>query len=162
MPSINLVARDSICGYGRVYDRRLDRCVRVYSKWDNWGRWILLGAAILLFALSLACCFRSRRQRQRGRTPMYGTGWMAPQTGKFAPQQPQWGGQGGYGLQNQPPQGPAPPPYGQDHYAPPPADGYGQGSPYAGYNPQETGVQQPPSTYQPPYYAPPAGPPPGK
>lgn len=126
---------------------------------------IIIALAIVL--IFLTCC-RSRRQRRRGRQPMYGTGWMAPQNGKFGvpPQQHQgWGSQGGYHMQGQ---APPPPPYPQEHYGqqqggygpPPGQEGYGQ-SPYAGYAPVETGVQQPPNAYQ-PAYAPPMGPPPGK
>lgn len=161
---------DFRCRSGYVYDSRRHGCVR-RSRWNSWGRWVLLAIIVaMVFVLVALTCIRSRRQRRRGRQPMFGTGWMAPQGGKFGvpPQQQQWGGgppQGGYPMQGQ-----APPPYPQEHYGPPPGqygpppgqEGYGAPqSPYAGYAPAETGVQQPPNAYQ-PSYAPPMGPPPGK
>lgn len=147
------------CGIGEVYDRSRNRCVR-RSNWSFWGRWVLLALALgFILLLFVLFCVRSRRARRRGARPMYGTGWMAPAGGKFAPAPPQqqWGAPpGGYGMQGQPPP-PPPPAYGQEHYGPPPPGP----SPYAGYGPPDGGIQQPPGTYQ-PVYSPPTGPPPGK
>lgn len=66
------------CGWinGRYY-----RCP---TRWSSWGRWVLAGAAIFLFCILLmSLCCMARRRRKHGTKPYYGTGWMAPNGGKF-------------------------------------------------------------------------------
>jgi hypothetical protein len=130
------------------------------SRWNSWGRYVLAGAAILLFLIVLLSCLcMARRRRKRGHRPYYGTGWMAPP--------PKYGAhQNDYSLnQNQQQQ------YsGQNYQNPPPAYGqqYPQQPQYTGttFNPndgyygQNSGVQSPPVSYQPDnMYPPPPGPP---
>jgi len=147
-----LVARDCYRdSWGRV------RC----SRWSSWGRWVVVGVAIFFFLLlALSCMCVARRRRKRGVSPYYGTGWMAPNGGKFGNQGAynqgygnnqhqmynynQGGAQGGY----------------QQPYASPPAYGGQPQQDY--YGGQQYGVQSPPATYQQNSYAPPPGPPPGK
>lgn len=101
--------------------------------------------------------------------PVYGTGWMAPQGGKFGVQNQNGYNMGGYnaGGHGQQTSG-----HGPEYANPPPA--YGQQAPqYTGstFNPsdgyygqqQQGHVQPPTNTYQPDnVYSPPVGPPPGK
>ncbi|KAL7909281.1 hypothetical protein GGI35DRAFT_376187 [Trichoderma velutinum] len=178
---VDLFARDDGCGYGYFFD---GIGCRRKSGWYFWGRWVLAGIAIL-FALGLLfCCLCvSRRNRRRGATPMYGTGWFsgapAAQTSRpsgnnkhnnngYEMNNYQTGyTQGGY-SQQQPPYGEgygytSPPPYGQAPVGNQTTgttfnanDGYMTGQP-------QYGVQQPQTSYNPDgHYQPPAGPPPGK
>jgi len=107
-----------------------------YSKWDAWGRWVVLaGIIIFFFLLYLAfSCFTARRRRRRGLQPYRGTGWFAgpapPYNQHYYPNQPN---------------NPAPP------YTPHSQPGYGF------YGGQQSGVEMQPQqpVYQPePVYAP--------
>ncbi|KAF2174251.1 hypothetical protein M409DRAFT_16515 [Zasmidium cellare ATCC 36951] len=121
------------------------------SRWNGWGRWVLLGViiafAILVFILF--ACFTARRRRRIGRKPFMGTGWAAGPNNNQAPQQQpmQYNSGGQYsspGYQNKPSdmeQGGAAQSYYQPQYSQPP--GYGQ----------QTAA---PGTYQPPTQPPPA------
>ncbi|KAI9655052.1 MAG: hypothetical protein M1831_005012 [Alyxoria varia] len=149
--------------YGNYYGNRR------YSRWDSWGRWIVLAVivAVVLLIFFLASCITARKRRRRGNAPMYGTGWMAPQHGPV-----NYYGPGGPNAQphygNQQYQQP-PPNYNASnagYYGGQPQDQYGQ---QGGYYGQQTGTElQPPSgTYQPPrggenVYQAPDGPPPQK
>ncbi|KAH7328819.1 chitin synthesis regulation, resistance to congo red-domain-containing protein [Stachybotrys elegans] len=169
MDELHLFPRQG-CRYGYHYNGRF--CVR-NSGWYWWGRWVLAGILIVLIIITLiSCSITARRRRRRGLQPYYGTGWMATgqkydsnnngypmnnyQQGGYQPTYPQQQGAYGGGWTNPPPA------YGQ------PQQQY-TGTPYnpneGGYfgNEQQTGVQQPPNSYQPQQvYSPPAGPPPGK
>jgi len=133
------------------------------SGWSSWGRWVALAVivvAVLLLAF-LFSCYNTRRRRQRGQTPMYGTGWM--------PGHKPAGNQTGY-YNN----GAAAPPYSL------PVDNQYTGNTFNsnegyygnaynnGYGAQQGGIelQQPQHSYQPrggdPVYEAPQGPPPGK
>ena len=113
----------------------------------------------------------ARRRRKRGRQPFYGTGWMAPNGGKFGHHQQagayntgagynQGYNQGGHQMYNYN-QGAAPQgTYNQPYNSPPAYGGQQQQDSY--YGGQQYGVQTPPATYQHNSYAPPPGPPPGK
>jgi hypothetical protein len=146
------------------------------SRWDSWGRWVVLGIIIVLIILAVASLtITARRRRRRGRMPMYGTGWMAPTEGKFGvppPYPPPPGDVQLSGVTS----GPPPPMYGSPppNYPPnyPPAQ-YQQNQPTGqtfnsndGYygQPNSAGfVQQPTGTFQRDnVYEPPAGPPPRK
>ncbi|KAJ5983553.1 hypothetical protein N7481_005652 [Penicillium waksmanii] len=60
------------------YYYRSDGCYR--SDWYIWGRWVVLVAiAVLVFTGIALFTFIARRRRNRGLSPYYGTGWMAPQ-----------------------------------------------------------------------------------
>ncbi|KAH6606513.1 hypothetical protein Trco_005666 [Trichoderma cornu-damae] len=178
-PYGDLFARDDGCGYGYFFDGI--RCRRK-SGWYFWGRWVLAGIAIVLALILLTSCLCiSRRNRRRGAPPMYGTGWFSGagsgrpggnnktntahemnnypsgynQVGSGPPQPPYGEGYMGYT---------SPPPYGQ-----PPVDSQMTGTTFNAHDgymvgqPQQYGVQQPQSAYQPGgNYQPPAGPPPGK
>ncbi|PNY24735.1 Uncharacterized protein TCAP_05339 [Tolypocladium capitatum] len=160
-----------------------------YSRWYDWGRWIVVGAIIVIIILAMfSCACLARRRRRRGAQPLYGTGWMAP--GSKA------GGQGGHAMNNyqsgynpqgydqqggynqaynqQQPQQPyggfanPPPAYGQQQQHPQytgttfnPNDGYYGDQSHQ--QQQQYGVQPPQSAYQRDgQYNPPTGPPPGK
>ncbi|KAI0392386.1 chitin synthesis regulation, resistance to congo red-domain-containing protein [Xylariaceae sp. FL0594] len=141
------------CPGNSYWSNRYNRCVNG-SAWYWYGRWIFTGVIILLFFLVFFLWARrnSRGRRRRGMAPMYGTGWMAPNSGQQY-NNPQGYSNNGY---SQPP----PPPYGgapqqsypmENRY--PPNDGqYGQ---------QASGVEPPKNVYH-GDYAPPAGPPPRK
>ncbi|KAK4151668.1 chitin synthesis regulation, resistance to congo red-domain-containing protein [Chaetomidium leptoderma] len=132
------------------------RCYSDGSSWYWWGRWVFAGIAVLFIVLVFAGLFRnSRRRRQRGNQPMYGTGWMAPAPPPYYPPPPQ------YSAQDQQGQG----------YAPPGGYKYGQNDGYYGGNQEGIQLQQPAGTYHRgtdadyappsgPEYAPPPGPPP--
>ncbi|KAI9048355.1 hypothetical protein LZ554_008147 [Drepanopeziza brunnea f. sp. 'monogermtubi'] len=137
------------------------------NRWDSWGRWVALILVVIFFLLMGYLFSVTRRRRQRGMAPMYGTGWI-PGTGPKPPQ-------GQWAQQNHGQNG------GPSHYvAPPPPymgnqatgttfnsnDGY-----YGGHANQAGGagieLQQPQSSYHPQrggddVYTAPAGPPPGK
>ncbi|KAI1828048.1 chitin synthesis regulation, resistance to congo red-domain-containing protein [Xylaria intraflava] len=126
-------------------------CIRG-DPWFWYGRWILL-AVLLVFVFLLLftyACLQSRRRRRQGMSPMYGTGWMAPNNGQYY----------------NPPQA-----YNSEAYhQPPPAYGApGQSYPMDNryqtadgqYNRQASGVEPPKNVYS-GDYAPPAGPPPNK
>lgn len=171
-----LIRRDWMCPPGYTYSN--GNCYR--SSWYNWGRWVVLAIAVGLFLIVLLSCLSvARRRRRRGVRPMYGTGWMAPQSGK-------WGNTNQHQMndynqnysnyQAYPPQNngfqpqeayggyPAPPP--------PPAYGQHQQPQYTGttfntsdgyYATGAAGVQPPQGVYQrDEVYGPPQGPPPGK
>ncbi|THC99535.1 hypothetical protein EYZ11_000995 [Aspergillus tanneri] len=93
---------------------------------------------------------------------MYGTGWIAPNTGAQWQQPQQYPNQAppappGYQPQQPPPQS-YPANYGQNQGYFGQNQGYNQGYP----GPQEYGLQQPPNAYaREGVYSPPAGPPPG-
>ncbi|KAH8180003.1 chitin synthesis regulation, resistance to congo red domain-containing protein [Sarocladium implicatum] len=163
MESHQFVRRAS-CYYNRYGQR-------VCNRWSSWGRWVVAGAAIFFFLLlALSCLCVARRRRKRGHQPFYGTGWMAPQGGKFGHQQPAAGynngynngyNQGGHQMYNYNQGAPQQGAYNQP-YASPPAYGGPQGND-GYYGGQQYGVQTPPATYQQHNsYAPPPGPPPGK
>lgn len=143
------------CPTGYYYSN--GRCYR-RSGWYYWGRWVVAGVIIFLviFLCATMACINSRRRRKRGLNPMYGTGWMAPNSKYGGPHPPNQQWASGYGN-NAPP----PPPYGG-----PPQQQYG-GSPYGQPPPQNAdfgqteGVQQPPNAYH-GVYSPPPGPPPGQ
>lgn len=110
----------------------------------------------------------ARRRRKRGVSPYYGTGWMAPNAGKFGA----GGGHNSYPMNNQQSGYYAGGGGGGATYNPPPA--YGANEPqYTGttFNPQDgyygnqqynSGLQSPPNAYQPDNVYPPApAPPPG-
>jgi hypothetical protein len=115
----------------------------------------------LPLADNIGRCYNTRRRRQRGQSPMYGTGWM--------PGHKPAGNQPGY-YNN----GAAAPPYS------PPVDNQYTGNTFNsnegyygnaynnGYGAQQGGIelQQPQHSYQPrggdPVYEAPQGPPPGK
>jgi hypothetical protein len=172
--------RRTRCGWynGVYYDCR--------GGWYHWGRWVLAGAALLVFFLVLlSCCCLARRRRKRGVTPYYGTGWMAPNGGKFGgttQTYPMNGHQTGYYNNNndggQYYAGGTNPNYGAGGgatYNPPPAYGVASQDPqYAGNNTSpnngyfgnsqyNTGPQSPPNAYQRDnVYPPPPAPPGGK
>lgn len=155
------------------------------SSFHSWGRWVVVGIVIfaaLCFILFCTCC--ARRRRKKGHKPMYGTGWMAPQGGKWgvgnqnnATQMNTYGqgynqggyNQGGYnqGWNQQQPG------YNAGAYQQPPAYGQQQQPQYTGttFNPNDGYYgnqggypQQPGNTYQRDAgaFEPPPGPPPGK
>ncbi|EME41968.1 hypothetical protein DOTSEDRAFT_72911 [Dothistroma septosporum NZE10] len=120
-----------------------------YSRWDRWGRWVLLGVilfvAILIFFLF--SCISSRRRRKVGQKPIMGTGWAAAGQPQYnsAPMQQNY--------QNPPPQ------YQQNNAQ------YGQNADYYGGNQYGNNTQYQPPVGAPPnesygQYAPPSGPPP--
>ncbi|KAK3356259.1 chitin synthesis regulation, resistance to congo red-domain-containing protein [Neurospora tetraspora] len=125
-----------------------------YSAWYYYGRWVLLGIAILCVFLSVFLMARrnSRRRRVQGTQPMYGTGWMAPAPPPYAP--PQYSAQ--------------PPPGSQGGYYAPNMNGQKQPDLNGGYyGNQQEGVQlqQPASAYHrgpDEQFAPPDGPPPNQ
>ncbi|KAI1490659.1 chitin synthesis regulation, resistance to congo red-domain-containing protein [Biscogniauxia mediterranea] len=150
-----------LLGVRQYYDcpegtyRRYGQC---YSAWNWYGRWIFAAVVVVIVLLIffLWAFFNSRRRRRQGAQPMYGTGWMAPNSGHG-----RWPQQQGYNS------------------APPPAYGAPQGQSYPmdpqytgttfqpsdGYYGQQTGVQQPKNAYhgnETNEYAPPEGPPPRK
>jgi len=166
-PSTVFTKRDFCNGY---------YCDNYYgSGWDNWGRWVALVVIVVFFFLLAFLFTCTRRRRQRGMVPMYGTGWM-PYTGAQ---------QGHHNHQNKPPgQNANGQYYSHEPYggaAPPPAymgnqatgttfrsaDGY-----YGGPNGGNGGgieLQQPHNSYQgyagrggDSVYDPPTGAPPGK
>ena len=52
------------------------------SAWYDWGRWVLVGAIVLIVVVAaLTSAFTARSRQRRGLTPWYGTGWMAGGTG---------------------------------------------------------------------------------
>lgn len=131
------------------------------SSWYWWGRWVFAGIFVVFILFMLVClgCIHARRRRKRGTAPLYGTGWMAPGSGKY--------GNNTY-QPNATPYQPPPPQYTANTQQNPqytgqtfnPADGY-----YGGHT---EGVQAPQNSYYPParggenVYQPPPGPPPGK
>ncbi|KAK2623990.1 hypothetical protein QTJ16_006624 [Diplocarpon rosae] len=143
--------------FGRYYDD-------CSSRWNDWGRWVAL-AAIITFSSLVVVAFllrNSRRRRQHGLAPMYGTGWMGgkPAQGQWAQQHPAQ--HQAYGPGPGPGYQPPPPPYvtGQ-------ATGttFNSNEGYYGGHGQGIELQHPGQTYQPQgggenVYAPPAGPPP--
>lgn len=152
------VLERAICPSG--YTFRSNACYR-NSSWHFWGRWVFAGVAILFIiaVIVLLGCRNSRRRKNRGLAPRYGTGWMAP-----GPKYPQQNNPGGYGPP--PPQYTAGPP--QDQYPPPP-NPYGQqyNNNQGYYSGQQEGLQPPQNAYYPQQgrdnvYEPPSGPPPGK
>lgn len=144
--AIGLIKRDDGCGDGwyRGYD---GFCYRYYSSWYWWGRWVIVGLAILFMLIVVSWLVRnSRRRRRQGLQPMYGTGWMAPAPAYYPP----------------------PPLYSREDPGagqPPPPGGYkyGHGEGYYGGNQEGIQLQPPANTYHrgpEPDYAPPPGPPP--
>ncbi|KAI5466302.1 chitin synthesis regulation, resistance to congo red-domain-containing protein [Mariannaea sp. PMI_226] len=162
-----------VCPSGYSYSN--GACYR--SNWYNWGRWVVLAIAVgLFFIVLLSCLTVARRRRRRGAAPMYGTGWMAPQAGKWGNQNQhqmhnynpnyqnyptqnsgfqQQDGYGGY------PPAPPPPAYGQQQQPQYTGTTFNTGDGY--YATGATGVQPPQGTYQrDDVYGPPQGPPPGR
>ncbi|KAI8965923.1 chitin synthesis regulation, resistance to congo red-domain-containing protein [Daldinia sp. FL1419] len=150
-----LTKRDAYCRNGEYY--RYGRC---YSGWYWYGRWIFAAIVIVLIIVLLfvMVCVNSRRRKRRGLQPMYGTGWMAGNSG--ANNNQYYSNQQGYA--NPPPAYGAPP--GQSF----PMQNQYTGttfSPNDGYYGQHEGVQPPKNVYNnnnKDDYAPPAGPPPGR
>lgn len=160
------------------YSYHHGNCYR--TNWYNWGRWVVLAIAIVLFLIAfLSCLGIARRRRRRGIQPFYGTGWMAPQGGKWGTQNQHQMHNYNQGYQNYPPGGnfqqpgyggypPAPPPPAYAQHQQPqytgstfsPNDGYYGTAATGG---QQTGVYPPQGVHQRGEdYAPPQGPPPGK
>ncbi|KAI9739850.1 MAG: hypothetical protein M1818_004906 [Claussenomyces sp. TS43310] len=138
------------------------------SAWYRWGRWVLLGCAVVFAILVVLAfsCLNGRRRRRRGLQPRYGTGWLAGKTpeGHNGPSYTGYNNAGFNGGYNQPNYNPAPP------YSPPPVNQQSTGNTFnsnEGYYGQQNGIelQQPQNAYAPPrggdpVYAPPQGPPP--
>ena len=163
----NHINTDTASEMARCYDN-LGRSYYCNSTWYSWGRWVALGAilivAILFFFLcryasalptftiptkSLPSCFSARRRRRAGRNPYYGTGWAGNNFGH---------GQATYNPNYNSQQ--APPAYGQpqnENY-----NSYGGGQAQSYYGNRDTEMQPPQNVYGGDGYAPPAGPPPGK
>ncbi|KAI9727309.1 MAG: hypothetical protein M1828_006928 [Chrysothrix sp. TS-e1954] len=145
-----LQARQYGYGYGDGYDNYGD------SKWDNWGRWVLLvGVVIVVIIIFVVFSFiTARRRRRAGARPMMGTGWMAPQHGNV----------NYYGNQPQQPY------YSNTWQQPaPPYEGAPGGANQGYYGGQENGInlQSPSQAYHPQrggdsVYPAPEGPPPDK
>ncbi|KAF7550583.1 hypothetical protein G7Z17_g5625 [Cylindrodendrum hubeiense] len=164
--SVNLVARYYCNSY-------YSNC---NSRWHSWGRWVVAAIAAGLFLLVLfSCLLVSRRRRNRGVQPIYGTGWMAP--GKYGNQPNNhqmydYNQQGGQFQQQQAyggyPPAPPPPAYGQQQQPQYTGTTFDANDGYYGQHnqqppPQHTGVQPLQGTYQrEEVYSPPQGPPPGK
>jgi len=123
---------------------------RCHSSWHSWARWVVAASLIIGFFLLLAgfALATSRRRRNRGLQPYYGTAWLAPNR-PYPPQQyGQTGGYpGGYPPGQYPP-GQYPPGQGpNEHYTAP----YYASTPAPPYSPPQDGA-----------YVPPPGPPPRK
>ncbi|KAL8873271.1 MAG: hypothetical protein Q9174_001240 [Haloplaca sp. 1 TL-2023] len=151
-----------------VLDARQYYGYRRNSRWNSWGRWIVVAIIILaaFFIFFAFACVTARRRRRRGMTPYRGTGWAGGRTPAGHGPAQYTGAQPHYNSG----------PIGQPGYGPPNQGGlnqgyYGNNNPNQGYfgGGQQTGVelQTPNQSYQPQrggdqVYNPPAGPPPGK
>ncbi|CAI4216462.1 unnamed protein product [Parascedosporium putredinis] len=92
----------AICPSGSYYSR--GQCWR-RSNWYYWGRWVVAGVIIfvVVFICLIMACMNSRRRRKRGLRPMYGTGWMAPNSKFGGPHPPNQQWAAGYGNTAPPP-----------------------------------------------------------
>ncbi|KAK4613835.1 hypothetical protein CLAFUW4_09226 [Fulvia fulva] len=134
------------------------------DTWNDWARWVVLAAIIIVaFLLFFSfSCVSARRRRRFGAQPYRGTGWALGRTpaGHNAPtynSQPYYAQ---HANQYQQPQ----PYYNNSHnpppYTPPPNNGY--------YGQNDVELQQPQQAYggyrsgEAPAYEPPKGAPPGR
>ncbi|KAK3337235.1 chitin synthesis regulation, resistance to congo red-domain-containing protein [Cercophora scortea] len=122
-----------------------------YSSWYWWGRWVFAAALIVIFLAVLFALGRrnSRRRREQGVAPRYGTGWLAPAPPYYPnPPPPQ------YSAQPMNPQNTGYKFNQNDGYYANQQEGIQLQQPQSSYQPQNRGVDE--------VYAPPEGPPPPK
>ncbi|KAG4302397.1 hypothetical protein PCK1_001379 [Pneumocystis canis] len=88
------------CDYKPTLQERYD----CYSRWNLWGRWMILGMALvgIILLFTYICCTNQRRA-SHGEAPIKYTGWITPGF-VYPPQQ-----YSGYSMQPIPYTSPAPP-----------------------------------------------------